>query len=130
TAPIRGTVAPVAVMDAGAARPGWVVIHLDVGPDQRSAIVVVLERRGAAWDVLFPTAPDEVRTAEALAPDGGPVRLDLALPPGEPRRVAVVLVPADWDLAWDAAEDERWARAREAVGNGDLQVVSFDVEDR
>lgn len=134
--PLRGTAAPVGVMDASAPDVGWVVLRLDVPAEHLDHRVVVLERGASDWSVVFPTAADELHPASALPREQGQVRIDVARPTGGPgspahreHRIAVVLVPpplAD-DVDWSLGPDVRWGAVIDAAADGALPIASFDV---
>lgn len=125
TAPflLQGTFASGAVMDADQA--DWIELSIEVPEADLDCVVVVLERRDAAWEVLFPTDEDEVIRASELPHEGSLRRLDVTLQP-EVERLSVVLVPEVPDLG--AADP--WASVREAVASGQRPVITFDVRER
>jgi hypothetical protein len=124
---LGGSAAPVAVM-GGAEGTGWVVLRLDVSPEQLDHRVVVLERTGAEWDVVFPCSADEECPARALPREGGQLRIDVATAgAGRAHRIAAVLVPPAPPLDWTLPPVERWARVRDALAAGELPAVAFDM---
>lgn len=121
--PLQATPAPAAVMDTSAS--AWWVVRLDVSEEHHGHVVVVLEREGGSWEVVFPTSAAERTLVGALPREGDQVRLDLAA--GGPRRVAVALVPPDIPIDFDADENERWSSVKHSIRAGAVPVVAFDA---
>jgi hypothetical protein len=121
---LRSTSAPAAMMDA-AGGGGWLVVWLEAGDDRLDHRVLVLERAGAGWEVVFPSSAEELVTVGALPREGGRTRLDLD--PGAARRVAVVLVPPDLQIDFGIPADARWSGVQEGLRAGELPVVSLDT---
>lgn len=119
--PLRAAAAPVATMDAGS-DTGWLVVRLDVPTERADHHLVVLERRGSAWEVLYPGPDDPPLRASDLPLEGGQRRLDLSTVGREPRRIGVVLTDRE-----PAATDDRWEQVRDALAAGEAVSVTFDV---
>lgn len=120
---LQATSAPAAVMEAGSG--AWLVVRLAVADDQQDHVVVVLERTGEAWEVVFPATAEERTTVGMLPREGEQARLDLAEIP--PRRIAVALVPPDVAIRFESGADERWSAVRAGLASGTIPVVSFDT---
>lgn len=127
---LSGVAAPVATMGGergGGLDAGWVVLRLEVAPEHLDHRIVVLERSGAQWRVLSPEGPDDFRRASELVRDDR-VRIDLATD-ADAHRIAVVLVPGGWSIAFDEPPDRRWSRIQGALIAGEIPVISFDMRD-
>ena len=116
---LRGTVEAAPVMGLGPSED-WVVLRLDIGRDRDADRVVVLERHGEDWTVVFPATADEETRVESLPREGDLVRIDLRV---EGHRAAVVLVPPEWPVDWSKPPNERWERVRAQLG--ELPVLTF-----
>jgi hypothetical protein len=128
---LQGTAGLVLAGDE-AIRPGdrfRVTLHPDDAGRRR---VVVLYRRRDAWEVVFPTRPEEAVTAEALPRDDDGARLlDLAARADRGRqRWAVALPSTDLAIDWAVPGDARWATLQDGIAGGTVPVASVEIEVR
>ncbi len=121
---MRATAAPAAVMESGSAA-GWLVLRMQIPAEQLDHVVLVLERVGAEWEVVFPSMAEEMVTASALPRIGDAVQLDLAA--GQHRRVAVVFIPPDHSIDFTLGVAQRWSEVKDSMSAGKLPVVSLDT---
>lgn len=121
--------AGAAMSDEEAAPGDYVELRFQAGDAHAEHRVFVLERLAAGdWEVLFPTAPDELLPVRDFPrePDGR-LRLDVVLNPSSTGRIAVALVPADVHIGWDGPTGARWAGLCAALDEGRVPVESVSL---
>ncbi|MCB9741105.1 MAG: hypothetical protein H6741_29550 [Alphaproteobacteria bacterium] len=122
-----------AVFSESTLRPGdRFTVRIDPLTSPEAHRVVIMQRLGRDWDVVFPKAPHQSISLDQLPLDeDGCFQLDLvARAPGGRQRWAVALPwERSMNLTWSHATPD-WDWLRMGVASGQIPVASVDIEVR
>jgi len=122
--------AALAVMGEEVIRPGdRFTVRIGAVPDAEDRRLVVLYRRGADWDVVFPSREDEDVQLDVIPaePSGERVLELVAQEDLGEQRWAVALPLAD-PVDWSLAPEARWQSLVERIATGEVPVTSVRIQ--
>lgn len=107
----------------------YVELRFQPPPGREDHRVVLLERGpDADWDVIFPLSRAEERALSSWRrEDDGGVRVDVTLSRAGRVRLALVLLPPEVALAWDAPAERRWEPVLAALAEGRAPVATVEL---